>query len=313
MSRRSYFLGGSARSYDQYVEGMQRYAARTREEQHRRRSATAQFDPAAFRSCGARSGGCGVGAVTAVDVMVTDEIIAAAEAEHGRSRADLDAEQSSAALHWDGSSIDDQAAARLVLLSNRERTAGARVAQLAKVQAEQQAAAVARTARERAAADYLTATVAELEGLHSRLRESTAAADEALAVLVHNAQAYDDAVARCETELQNRGLVDAPGVEYPTGACGRNGVRIHGMWWSRVDSGAVLQRCLKVVSDRVLPYYHTVRLRSRSMTTLELQALDRSGLLADLPERSSHSMGKRPSLLRRGAPAAAVERKNPPQ
>jgi hypothetical protein len=38
------------------------------------------------------------------------------------------------------------------------------------------------------------------------LRESTAAADEALAVLVHNAQAYDDAVARCDTELRNRGV-----------------------------------------------------------------------------------------------------------
>jgi hypothetical protein len=54
--------------------------------------------------------------------------------------------QSSAALQWD-SSIDDQAAARLALLSNRERTAGARVQQLAKVQAEQKAAAVARMAR----------------------------------------------------------------------------------------------------------------------------------------------------------------------
>jgi hypothetical protein len=29
----------------------------------------------------------------------------------------------------------------------------------------------------------------------------------------------------CEIEV----LVDAPGVEYPTGACGRNGVRIHGV------------------------------------------------------------------------------------
>ena len=36
---------------------------------------------------------------------------------------------------------------------------------------QQQAAAAARRARERAAADYLTATVAELEGLHSRLRD----------------------------------------------------------------------------------------------------------------------------------------------
>ena len=74
-----------------------------------------------------------MGAVTAVEVTVTvtDDMIAAAQAEHVRCRADLDAEQSSAALAWDGS-IDDQAAARLVLLSNRERAASARVAQLAK-------------------------------------------------------------------------------------------------------------------------------------------------------------------------------------
>lgn len=255
-----------------------------------------------------------MGAVTTVDVTVTvtDDMIAAAQAEHVRCRADLDAEQASAALHWNGS-IDDQAATRLVLLSNRERTAGARVAQLTKVQAEQQAAAAARTARERAAADYLTATVAELEGLHSRLRESTAAADEALAVVVHDAQAYDDAVARCDTELRDRGLVEALGVEYPTGACGRNGVRIRGVWWSRVDSGAVLQRCLKVVSDRALPYYHAVRVRFRSLMSLELQALDRSRLLADLPEQSPRSVGKRPSLLRRGVRAAAVEREHSPQ
>lgn len=247
-----------------------------------------------------------------VTVTVTDEMIAAVEAEHVRSRADLDVEQSSAALQWDGS-IDDQAAARLALLSNRERTAGARVQQLAKVQAEQKAAAAARMAREQDAVAYLTAATAELQGLHSRLRASTTAADAALATLAGDASAYDDAVAAHERELRSRGLVDTPGAEYPTMALGRHGVRIQGTWWARIDTGAVLQRCLKVVSDRALPYYHAVRLRSRGLTTLELQALDRSGLLADLPDPSPRSVGKRPSLLRRGARTTAVERDNPPR
>lgn len=49
LARRGYFLGGSVRSYDEYLKGMQRSAARMREERCRRRSANAQFDPAAFR------------------------------------------------------------------------------------------------------------------------------------------------------------------------------------------------------------------------------------------------------------------------
>jgi hypothetical protein len=67
-----------------------------------------------------------------------------------------------------------------------------------------------------------------------------------------------------------------------------------------------------VAASRVMPDHYARWLRYRVGMTTTLGALDRSGLLADLPD-PSRSVGKRPSLLRRGARAAAAEREKPTQ
>lgn len=223
--------------------------------------------------------------------LITDDDVAFAERQ-----ALLAADTHMSTLRtWPHLNLTVEQQAVLAEARQRAEIAAARVVHLRDQQQQQQAELAGRDALEQQAGDYLTAAGSELTKSRKTVAGAVAKAERALLDAVRAAEAHDRLVAEHRTRVADLGLIEVDGHEFPTSAAGR-GVRIRGTEWTRVQHGDVLARIAGRVAASVLGRSHAVGML---LAKLGQQAggLERSGLLADVPELPPHA-DSRPRMPR---------------